>query len=178
MQVVKKGAMSLYQCLAQSSGTGRLNGTITDASGAVIPAVQVTARQLSTGLTRTTATNSSGFYSLPALRAGEYQIEATAAGFQRTLQNGVVLQSNTTRAINMQLAIGQVTDSATISATPSAIEISEGSLSTIVSGTQLNDLALNGRAMASSITGIKDSPSSFRLSYAHENVAMNPSIRL
>jgi hypothetical protein len=131
--------------LAQSSGIGTLNGTITDASGAVIPAVQVTARQLSTGLTRTTATNSSGFYSLPALRAGEYKIEATAAGFQRTLQNGVVLQSDTTRAINLQLVIGQVTDSTTISAAPPAIETSEGSLGTIVTGTQLNELALNGR---------------------------------
>lgn len=160
MQIVKKGAMSLYRsllsillffslvsgvALAQSSGTGTLSGTVTDASGAVIPSVQISARQLATGLIRTTTTNSSGFYLLPALRAGEYQIEAAATGFQRIQQDGVVLQSDTTHSINLQLAIGQVADSATISAAPPAIETSEGSLNTLVSGTQLNELALNGR---------------------------------
>jgi hypothetical protein len=184
--VVKKGAMSLHRfslsilllfslasatALAQSSGTGTLNGTITDVSGAVVPGVQIIARQLATGTARNTVSNSSGFYSLPALRAGEYQIEAAAAGFQRTQQNGVILQSDTTRAINLQLAIGQVSDSATISTAPPAIETSEGSLNTIITGTQLHELALNGRNFTQFLslgTGVSSSQVGQRMGVGQE----------
>ena len=131
--------------LAQSSGSGTLNGTISDASGAVIPNAEVTVRQTSTGLEGSTKTNATGFYSLPALRAGEYVVGAQASGFQRIEQHGVVLQSDTTRTINLQLTVGAASDAATVTSAAPAIETSEGSLNTIITGTQLSELATNGR---------------------------------
>lgn len=130
--------------LPQSSGSGTLNGTIIDSSGAVIPNAEVTVHQTSTGLERSTKTNSAGFYSLPALRAGEYVVGAQALDFHRIEQQGVVLQSDTTRTINLQLTVG-ASDVATVTTAALAIETSEGSLNTIITGTQLGELATNGR---------------------------------
>jgi len=82
---------------------------------------------------------------LPSLRAGNYKLDAEAIGFQRKEEQGIALQSEITRSSNLQLEIGQVSDAATVTTAPSAIETSEGSLNTLVSGTQLSEIALYGR---------------------------------
>jgi hypothetical protein len=123
--------------IAQSSGSGTLSGTVTDTSGAVISNADVTVLQSATGLERSTKTNSDGFYSLPALRAGDYVVRAQAPGFRRVEQLGVVLQSDTTRTINLQLVVGGASDTTTVTTDAPAIETSEGSLNTIITGTQL-----------------------------------------
>src|ERR1035437_1305092 len=61
-------------CAAQSTGSGTINGTVTDATGAVIEGAKVTAKLVATGISRSTKTNSAGLYVLPALRAGTYEI--------------------------------------------------------------------------------------------------------
>jgi hypothetical protein len=157
--------------IAQSLGSGTLSGTITDASGAMIPEAEVTAKQTSTGLERTTKTNSNGFYSLPALRAGDYQVRVQANGFQRVEQNDVALQSDTTRMINLQLAVGQASDTTTVTSAPPAIETTEGSLNTIVTGTQLNELATNGRNFTQFLslgTGVSSSQTGQRMGVGQE----------
>lgn len=156
---------------AQSSGTGTLSGTISDDSGAVIAGAAVTARQISTGIERSTQTNSSGFYSLPALRAGEYLVSASAQGFRRVEQQGIALQSDTTRTINLKLPIGGASDSATVTAAPPAIETSEGSLNTLITGTQLSEIATNGRNFTQFLslgTGVSSSQTGQRMGVGQE----------
>ena len=58
----------------QTTGTGTIDGTVTDTTGAVIPGVQITATHVATGATHTTVTNGSGFYVLTPLQIGEYKI--------------------------------------------------------------------------------------------------------
>ena len=148
-----------------------MSGTITDSSGAVISEAEVTVRQSSTGLERSTKTNSDGFYSLPALRAGEYVVRAQAAGFQRIEQQGVVLQSDTTRTVNLQLTVGGASDATTVTTAAPAIETSEGSLNTIITGAQLSELATNGRNFTQFLslgTGVSSSQTGQRMGVGQE----------
>ncbi len=157
--------------IAQSSGSGTLSGTVTDTSGAVISNADVTVLQSATGLERSTKTNSNGFYSLPALRAGDYVVRAQAPGFGRVEQLGVVLQSDTTRTINLQLVVGGASDTTTVTADAPAIETSEGSLNTIITGTQLRELATNGRNFTQFLslgTGVSSSQTGQRMGVGQE----------
>src|ERR1035437_8456805 len=63
-------------------------GVVKDASGAVVPGVAVTAKNLGTGLTRTANTASDGSYRLSALPVGSYEVSAAHTGFQTEVQRG------------------------------------------------------------------------------------------
>jgi hypothetical protein len=69
---------------AQTMGTGTITGTVTDATGAVAPGVNITATNLGTGLERTAVTNSTGNYVIPALQIGTYEVKATHPDSRRT----------------------------------------------------------------------------------------------
>jgi len=59
-----------------------LSGTVTDATGALIPGVEITATETETGVVSTTVTNESGTYQFPSLQPGPYRVNASLAGFQ------------------------------------------------------------------------------------------------
>ena len=65
-----------------AQATAQISGTARDASGAVLPGVQVTATQTDTGISRMTVTNETGFYVLASLPLGPYRLEATLPGFR------------------------------------------------------------------------------------------------
>ncbi len=66
---------------AMAQATGRLGGTITDETGAVIPGATVTSKNAQTGLTRSLQTNQDGIFQFPDLPIGSYSLEATKEGF-------------------------------------------------------------------------------------------------
>ena len=73
----------LLACLSGwASPEGSISGKVVDPSEAVIPGVTVVICNVETGVRQTTTTNSDGFYSLPALPPGQYQIEAHQSGFR------------------------------------------------------------------------------------------------
>src|SRR5947209_9288378 len=80
---------------AQTMGTGTITGTVTDATSAVVPGVQITATNLSTGIERTVTSNSTGGYVIPALQVGTYEIKAAHAGFKTFLQKDLRLDTDT-----------------------------------------------------------------------------------
>src|SRR5262245_4426302 len=74
---------------ATAQATAQVTGTVRDASGAVLPGVQVMATQTETGNSRMTVTNETGFYVLPSLLLGPYKIEASLPGCRTVTQSGV-----------------------------------------------------------------------------------------
>lgn len=71
--------------------TASLGGTVTDASGAVIPGAKVTARNTDTGMTKSVSTGVDGAYLFPALPVGHYNLTVEKPGFTRYVQRGITL---------------------------------------------------------------------------------------
>src|SRR3984893_5246472 len=86
-----------------------LSGTVTDQSGAVIPSTQISIKNVATGLTRAGTTDAAGFYTVPNLLPGTYEITATASGFSAEARTGVSLTVGAQQVLNFTLQVGQVT---------------------------------------------------------------------
>src|SRR5690349_7976276 len=96
-------------------GTSTVRGVIKDPQGNVVPGASVTLTNLGTNLARTTTTNDSGAYSFDFVQVGDYRLEVEAKGFKKALMNDVhALVANATTA-DVQLEIGNVSESVTVS---------------------------------------------------------------
>ena len=84
---------------AWAQATAQINGTVADASGAVLPGVTVIAIQTDTGFRREVVTDDTGSYTLLNLPIGPYRLEATLSGFRTYAQTGIVLQVNSNPVI-------------------------------------------------------------------------------
>ena len=83
-------ALSLGIFLIAQAPTGTISGYVTDESGAVIPNATVTITNKATGFARTATTNAEGFYSAPALPAGDYEVRAETKGFKTLVRAATV----------------------------------------------------------------------------------------
>src|SRR5215470_13537362 len=87
---VLAGAVYTNDANAQVTGA-TLSGTVTDASGAVIPGVMISIKNRATGIARTVISDEAGLYSAPNLQAGNYDVTATQPGFNTAVQSNIVL---------------------------------------------------------------------------------------
>src|SRR5215467_5798577 len=78
---------------AMGQGSGTIQGTVTDPSGAVIPGAAVTAKNVATGVETTRQTTAAGLYVLSPLTPGDYNVNVTATGFQAMTQQHVVVDA-------------------------------------------------------------------------------------
>jgi len=125
--------------------TGSIRGTVSDPSGAVVDAATVTANQTETGLTRTAMTNRTGAYVLLELPVGHYQLQVEAKGFQKYVQQGIILNVNETATIPVHLAVGAQTQQVEVMADAQLIQGTVTSLGKTVSEREVLDLPLDGR---------------------------------
>ncbi len=130
---------------AQES-TARLLGTVTDPTGAVIPAANVVARNVATGLERRAVTNESGDYSIPLLPIGQYTVTADSAGFKTSTITGLVLQVNQEARLDIKLAIGTATESVQVEASSPVLVTDGSSVGQVVENVAITNMPLNGRA--------------------------------
>lgn len=138
--------------LAQSTGTGVISGTVSDKTGALIPGAQVTITHLATGLARGATTNEKGFYTFVALPVGQHEVKAQMTGFKTFLQKGVILEADAKVTVDIVLEVGETSESVTITDSPPAIQSDSGEVSTLVSGVQVSELAMNGRNFSQFLT--------------------------
>src|SRR5213594_1544105 len=96
--------------------TAQISGTVKDASGAVLPGVEVTATQTATGAMRSAVSNETGSYVLPNLPVGPYKLEAALAGFRTFSQTGIVLTVGANPELNVTLQVGQVSETVEVQA--------------------------------------------------------------
>src|SRR5213594_3215175 len=99
-----------------AQGTAQISGTVKDQTGAVLPGVEVTATQTDTGVARSTVSNETGSFVLPNLVVGPYRLEAALGGFRTFVQNGIVLQVNSSSVANPVLEVGQVSEQVEVQA--------------------------------------------------------------
>lgn len=96
---------------------GQILGTVTDQSGAVVPAVKVKITDVRTNFMREGETNEAGNFFFVNLDPGEFKVEVEKEGFSRSLRSGIDLQPNTTARVNFELTPGAVTQVIDVSAT-------------------------------------------------------------
>ncbi|MGH9326366.1 MAG: TonB-dependent receptor domain-containing protein [Terriglobia bacterium] len=126
--------------------TGSISGTVRDASGAVVPGVTVTARNVETGVSQKILTDAAGFYNFPALPIGHYDVLFQKSGFKKYEESGAVINVNTFLRIDALLQVGTVTSTVTVQGTPVAVNTRNAQLGEVIEGSQIVNLPLNGRA--------------------------------
>src|SRR5215510_6436664 len=140
--VVAFSACVVYAQSTNASVTGR----ITDPSNAVIVDARVVAITSGTDVRYENRTNSSGQYFLANLPPGTYRIEIEKTGFKRLIKPDVVLHVQDALEINLEMAIGSLSDSLTIEAGAPLVNTESATVSTIVNRTFVENLPLNGRS--------------------------------
>jgi Carboxypeptidase regulatory-like domain/TonB dependent receptor-like, beta-barrel len=101
---------------------GTILGTVTDATGAVVPGAQVTIVEEGTGITNVIQTDAAGNYIRPLLKPGSYRVEVEAQGFKKGIQSGVVLESQGRAQANFNLEVGAVTETIEVTAQLPALQ--------------------------------------------------------
>jgi len=125
-------------------------GTVTDASGAVVPNATITITNTDTGLARSLPTNGDGQYVVPGLHIGHYDLHATASGFKIAEHRGIVLDVGDRTRIDFRLEVGNVQEKVTVEASSSvAVQTDTGEVSNLITGQQITQLATNGRSLYS-----------------------------
>jgi hypothetical protein len=124
--------------------TARLEGTITDPSGAPVQGATISVTSVETGRNTTGSTNDSGFYVVPALPAGHYHVDVTKDGFDKVSRDFELTLSQIA-VVDFALTVGAVTQTVTVEAGSPVIDAADSSLSTTISGRQVTELPLNGR---------------------------------
>jgi len=135
---------------AQALGT--IVGTVSDPSGAAVPAAHITAIELLTNLTRVVTTNGQGYYVVPSLRPSRYNITVEARGFQKYVHENVELLADQTLTVDAALQIGSATEEVTVEATPPQVDTTTGTLRQVVDQARMVELPLNGRNAATLTT--------------------------
>ena len=133
--------------LGQST-SGSITGTVKDNNGAPIADANVLVTNPATNLTRKVTTNSVGVFTAPQLPPGNYTIAVEKTGFKKLEKTNIVLNAiDLVNAGDFTLGVGAVTDTVTVTADAGRIEIQSetGERSGVVTGTQLKELAINGR---------------------------------
>jgi len=87
---------------------GRITGTITDSSSAVVPGATVTAKQLETNAEKKTTTGNSGVYDIPLLLPGTYEVTVSASGLQQQIRQDIRLEVNQTVTVDFSLKVAGV----------------------------------------------------------------------
>lgn len=133
-----------FEIGAQSTQAS-VSGIITDSSGAVVPGVTVAAIGKSTGERTVVTTNDGGFYVINALPIGEYVVEAEKTGFKKFARQGLTLTSAATIPLDIQLEIGEVGETVTITAETPLLQSRSSEVSQTIEARSVEDVPLGDR---------------------------------
>ncbi len=132
------------RCAAQTF-RGGINGTITDASGAVIPGAKVTATDTATAVVRDTVSSSGGEFLFNDLPLDAYNIRVQAPGFQRTEITGIQVLAGKMYTLPIRLNIAQQATTVEVSADTLSLDTTTFTQTTVIDSQSLQDMPLNGR---------------------------------
>jgi hypothetical protein len=136
--------LAVIICHAQNPNA-TVSGTVTDSSGAVIGNANVEIKNVDTGITYPTVTNSEGTYRIPGLIPGNYRVTVSKEGFKNVIKDGIELHVEDLVSLNFSLQIGSNTESVTVEAGEPLIDTQSTSLGQVIEGRQVQDTPLNGR---------------------------------
>lgn len=137
---------------SQLAGTGNIQGTVSDPTGAVIPNAAVTLTDQATGIKRTAKSNSAGDYLFPGIPIGTYSLQIAALSFKTYEQNGIVLEVGSNIAVNATMSIGAADVKVEVQAEGLALQTEDPTFKQTIDQNAVTEMPLNGRQMTALIT--------------------------
>jgi hypothetical protein len=139
--------IATFACFAQAQEyRSTLTGRITDPSGSGVPSVKVTATKIDTNTHFPTVSGPEGFYTIPQLPPGTYEIAAEAPGFKKYVQSGIELASTSRVGVDILLTLGASSESITITSDAPPLQTVSASAGQAITMREVENLPINGRA--------------------------------
>src|SRR5436190_5821893 len=132
--------------IAGAQVAGSIAGTVTDASGGVMPGVSVTATNMALGTQTATTTDVQGLYAFPKLPVGRYELLIQIDGFKPHRRTGLAVDADGALQVNATLEVGGQNETVTVTANQVRIDTVSTQLGEVVSGSTMTTLSLNGRS--------------------------------
>ena len=133
--------------------TGSISGTVRDSSGAVVPGATVTITDASKNVVvRNITTNDEGAFSAPNLASGIYTIAVEATNFKKSVSTNVKVDVGSRQSIDVSLEAGNITETVTVQADATTVNLSTPTSSTVISGDQVRELSINNRNFVQLVT--------------------------
>lgn len=138
-------AANLFVTQGQTS-TGRISGTITDSTGAIVANAAVTVSDPTTNFERAVTTDESGFYTVTNLPVATYIVTVEAANFKKSIQTDNRLSSDARLTVDFALEAGQVSETVEVrQESGETVNTTSGEVAKVIDSQQVDNLALNGR---------------------------------
>ncbi|MGA2421245.1 MAG: carboxypeptidase regulatory-like domain-containing protein, partial [Candidatus Acidiferrum sp.] len=131
--------------LAAQDIFGRIAGTVIDSSGATVANAKITIVNEATLITRSIAADKNGYFAADELPAGTYSVTGEQVGFKTTTKTGNVLTAGGRLTVDLNLQVGAVSETVTVTATGDTINTTSGEVSTTITEQQVLNMALNQR---------------------------------
>jgi len=138
-------ALLLLAVAAPLSGQdprGTMLGKVTDASGAVMPGVEIRVTNAQTGVTLTAVTNESGHYNIPFILPAVYKVTAEMPGFRGYAREGVQIRVSETVELNIQLEVGEISQTVNVTAETPVLDTAGASLGQVIDERRVLELPL------------------------------------
>jgi hypothetical protein len=139
--VVNLSATALW-----ASVSGSISGTVKDPSGNVVVNATITAREVNTGVSHATHTDTKGYYTFPVLPVGHYVLDAEAFGFAPYERKDIALDTDAALTLNASLAVGSVSQSVTVTDNTLHVETESTEMGQVITGRQMTAVPLDGRS--------------------------------
>ena len=122
-----------------------VTGHVFDSSGAAVPNAKIQSTNLANNEVSNATSDSSGVYTIPFLRPGNYKLTVTAQGFKVSSRENVLLQVGQMAGIDATLEVGALTDTVNVTGEAALLETQTASRSGVVNSLQVSELPLNAR---------------------------------
>jgi hypothetical protein len=127
---------------AQTAGEGSLQGTVTDSTGAVIPAANITITNKATGIATVQKSTSAGFFNMAPVLPGTYTLTVEAKGFQKLVQDNVVVNALQVRTVNPVLSVGAETQTVTVTTAPPVLDTADATVGLTIENSTYSNLPI------------------------------------
>jgi hypothetical protein len=142
-------ALPLIGSLAALAQSAQLVGKVSDPTGAVVPGVEVKITNTDTGVGRAAATNEQGYYRVPLLPPGNYRLSLTKEGFKPVRNDGIVLETDIVRTVDVTLEVGTQTEVVEVTTAAPLLESEESTVGQLIERTTVANMPVESRRSSS-----------------------------
>jgi len=131
-----------------AQANSELTGIVTDQTGAVVAGAKISISDPSTGTTKATVSGATGLYEIPGLNPANYNLRASAKGFETFAQNGIVVNVSSTVRVDVKFTVGSENQTVTVEADALAVQTDSNVVSSLISSEQITEIATENRNFA------------------------------